>query len=284
MKKLFLVLLMTVAFAVSAEPSFEQLQHLIEQRQYSAAIQGLELVLKNHPNSAKAYYSMAQAQAGIGNLEKARLALDKAKGLDPALEFASSNNVEHLTTAITPQVNEIKPVDTGHFWVYLFLFVSLVGAGYYFYRRTVVDNSSDADMFGPGVEPSTPKPYTPSPSSANDYRSPSIRTEAQHQKRYYNTVPQAQPSVVNHYNNTNDGLLTGVLLGSMMHDDSHNTTIIEREVVREQNILRDSSWDNEPTRHFYTQSDKPSSSWDSDSSSSSSSWDSDSSSSSSSWD
>ena len=73
MKKL-LLLLAFVSIAAFAEPSFNQVETLIGNQQYAAAEQGLEQIIKNHPNSAKAYYAMAQAQAGLGNQEKARYA------------------------------------------------------------------------------------------------------------------------------------------------------------------------------------------------------------------
>ena len=94
MKKLFAGLMLMMATAtVLAEACFSQIESLIEQRQYGAAAQGLEEIIKNHPQSAKAFYAMSQAQAGLGNLEKAQYALNKAKSLDPALKFASSTTL-----------------------------------------------------------------------------------------------------------------------------------------------------------------------------------------------
>ena len=80
-----------IALAVSAmaEASFQQIEGLIEQKNYAAAAAGLEGIIQNHPKSAKAFYAMAQAQAGLGNLEKAQYALNKAKSIDPDLKFAS---------------------------------------------------------------------------------------------------------------------------------------------------------------------------------------------------
>ena len=114
--KRFATFIVGVALAISAmaEASFDQIQSLIQQQQYSAAANGLEVIIQNHPKSAKAFYAMAQAQAGMGNLEKARKALDIATGLNPALDFAPASSVASLREAITPQVKKIEYVDTSH--------------------------------------------------------------------------------------------------------------------------------------------------------------------------
>lgn len=130
--KRFATFIVGVALAISAmaEASFDQIQSLIQQQQYSAAAAGLEVIVKNHPNSAKAFYAMAQAQAGMGNLEKARKALDIATGLNPSLDFAPASSVASLREAITPQVKKIEYVDTSHFWRnFMVGFVLFAGLG-----------------------------------------------------------------------------------------------------------------------------------------------------------
>jgi tetratricopeptide (TPR) repeat protein len=120
-----------MAIAAQAEATFQQIEGLIEQKQYQAAEQGLEGIIANHPNSAKAFYAMAQAQAGLGHLEKAQFALNKARGLDPELKFASSSNIESLQQAITPQTAKIEVVTESHALRNFALFL-LVAAGGYF--------------------------------------------------------------------------------------------------------------------------------------------------------
>jgi len=105
-----------MAIAAQAEASFDQIQTLIQQQNYSAAAAGLEGIIQNHPKSAKAFYAMAQAQAGLGNLEKARKALDIATGLNPTLDFAPASSVASLKQAITPQVAKIETIEESHFW------------------------------------------------------------------------------------------------------------------------------------------------------------------------
>ena len=127
MKK-FLVAVMfgLMAIAAQAEATFEQVQTLIEQHQYQAAASGLEGIIQNHPKSAKAFYAMAQAQAGLGNLEKAQKALNIATGLNPTLDFAPASSVASLKQAITPQVAKIETIEESHFGRNLALFGMIV--------------------------------------------------------------------------------------------------------------------------------------------------------------
>lgn len=103
-----------MAIAAQAEASFDQIQTLIQQQNYSAAEKGLEEIIRNHPKSAKAFYAMAQAQAGLGNQDKARKALDIATGLNPTLDFAPASSVQSLRDAITPQVSKIEAIEESH--------------------------------------------------------------------------------------------------------------------------------------------------------------------------
>ena len=273
MKKLFL-LLAFVSIAAFAEPSFDQVESLIGKQQYSAAEQGLEQIIKNHPNSAKAYYAMAQAQAGLGNQEKARYALDKATGLDPDLKFATAENIQSLREAITPQTKKIEVVkEKSHWFRNLLILIGLIFAGYIIWRY-IRNNNGDSSPFSDGGQV-PPKPPAPAPRPSSPAYSPSSSATT------YNPPTSGTPTVINnHYGSSNDGLVTGMVLGSMLSNNhSHDTVYIDRTV---QAPSRDSSWDSD--------SSSKSSSWDNSSSSSSSSsssdssWDSGSSSSDSSWD
>lgn len=312
MKRIFLALALLAATAF-AEPTFDQMQDLIAQKNFAAAEQGLEVIIKNHPNSAKAFYSMAQAQAGLGHLDKAQFALDHAKGLDPTLGFASSSNVEALQVAITPQATKIEKVSSGSTWFWIFL--TIVGVLCISFAITVyrTRRKPDDKPFG-GHIPPKPIPPAPSPSDRAYMRDHNLIDNvppARSANAYGNTYtpPPAprysaptyvapQPVVVN---NSGNDMLTGVLIGNMLssshHDNYDHTRIVEREVVREVPAPREtytppaksSSWDDDSSSRkssssSWSSSSDSSSSWSSSSSDSSSSWDSSSSSSSSSWD
>ena len=128
----FLVAVMfgLMAIATQAEATFEQIEGLIQQKNYAAAASGLETVIQNHPKSAKAFYAMAQAQAGLGNLEKAQKALNIATGLNPTLDFAPSSSVQSLKDAITPQTSKIVVIEESHFWRNFWMgFIVFAGGG-----------------------------------------------------------------------------------------------------------------------------------------------------------
>jgi len=144
MKK-FLVAVMfgLMAIAAQAEATFEQIEGLIQQKNYAAAASGLEVIIQNHPKSSKAFYAMAQAQAGLGNLEKANKALTIATGLNPTLDFAPEGSVQKLKQAITPQVAKIESIEESHTVrnIILVLFVFAVGGIIY----TVYRKNKEAD-------------------------------------------------------------------------------------------------------------------------------------------
>jgi uncharacterized membrane protein YgcG len=300
MKKLFVVLfvLLSCTFAF-AEATFDQMQGLIKEKNYAAAVEGLKIIIENHPKSAKAYYAMSQAQAGLGNQVKAKEALDKATGLDPTLKFASSGNVEKLKEAITPQTNKIEAIES-HFWrnLMIFLLVAGGGIGVWFYTRKRKEeeelNKRIVHTEYRTIEPIEPAYSIPPPAAkvplslerdvTNGYVAGS-RSNVNYNS-YRPTAPAPQPThhttVVNNSSST-DGLVAGMVLGSMMNSNhhDHHERVVEREVVREverEPEHRSSSWD--------TPSESKSSSWDDDKPSRSSSWDDEksSSSSSSSWD
>jgi hypothetical protein len=321
MKKSILWAIALVVFSVSfafAEASFDQIQELIKQQNYSAAISGLEGIIQNHPKSAKAFYAMSQAQAGIGNQVKAKEALDKATGLDPKLEFAPSSNVERLKEAIQPQTQKIQAIEshTGrNILIALFLIGGGIGAFFIFRKKKETPKllmESDIPYTPNKVSTSAPSPRvvdtkTVSPSATDIPRSDFHYTPISTVNRPYRTEPVAPVNHTTVVNNGGSDMLTGVLVGSMLnnnhssHHDHHETRVVEREVIREvpareEREERSSSWDTPKAEERSSSWDTPSettrsSSWDSDSSSSSSSsWDSgsssssDSSSSSSSWD
>lgn len=304
MKRIVFAAIALISTSVLAEPSFDQVERLIEQHQYSAAASGLEEIIRNHPNQPKPYYAMAQAQAGLGNLERAKHALDKATGLDPSLSFASSENVERLRQAITPQVAKIDYVDDSHTLRNAFLFIlfagAVIGAVLWYEKnkkkKAFDDDEDDFNYAYRGTEPR--RPVSPSGASVTPkYSAPASGTArpTYHQPSSYAHIASGSqsPTIINNNHGSND-LLTGMLIGDMLNSHHDHTTIIEREIhtpidpswdddleriKKLSNPALDASWDS-------TASSSKSSSWDSDTSSSlSSSWDSDSSSSrSSSWD
>jgi uncharacterized membrane protein YgcG len=308
MKKILVALAFGIASLTAfAEASFDQIQSLIEQRQYQAAEQGLEVIIKNHPQSAKAFYAMAQAQAGLGNLDKAQKALNIATGLNPTLDFAPASSVASLKQAITPQAAKIEAVEPSHFWRNFFLgFVLFAAIGLIaiLYKRKK-DEEDNGPIVSGGSDPTPPITPSPKRETVSSYVPPA-RPAYRGTPRTVTPTPAPTPApaatttytapapthtttVVN--NSSNDGLLTGVILGNMMSNSHHHDHEVVRERVIEREVpakSKDSSWDDDSSSRSSSRSSR-SSSWDDDSSSSSSSrsssWSSSSdSSSSSSWD
>ena len=310
----FSALFMHTAYA---EASFDQIQTLIQKQEYRAAEKGLEEIIHNHPNSAKAFYAMAQAQAGLGNLTKAQHALDKAMGLNPTLDFAPKSSVENLKQAIHPQVAKIEVIEESHILRNIFLtFVLLCVAGtaWHFYDKNEKCKKRNK-ILEEEAEALRKKRYEESIERMQKFEKERLETRKKEkaaginvekvskpqpekdQKIYAGGSPNTpvavpvsapvhtSPVVVNNTtsNNSATDFMLGAAMGHILTANSHKETVREREVIREvekpQESPKSSSWDDSPT--VSTRS----SSWDDSSSSSrSSSWDSDSSSSrSSSW-
>ena len=321
MKKILLALALSLsALAAHAEATFDEVQTLISQREYAAAASGLEVIIKNHPNSAKAFYAMAQAQAGLGNLEKAQLALTKATGLNPTLNFVPADSVANLKQAITPQAQKIEAIEPSHFWRNFFILLVLAAIGLIAYDRYRNRKRPDSDSGLNGIDPITPAPTLgpkfkdlSSPTRVQPYSKiptaskPVVATVPSTQYRNDSAVTSPttytpassstnnSPTVVHHYNNSGSDMLTGALIGGILGSYASEPRVVEREIIREVPApSSSSSWDIEPATQttrsssWDDESSRPSSSWASSSSSSGSSWDSDSgrssSSSGSSWD
>lgn len=142
-----------MAITAQAEATFDQIEGLIQQKQYAAAEAGLEVIISNHPKSAKAFYAMAQAQAGLGNLEKAQKALNIATGLNPTLDFAPASSVASLKQAITPQTAKIEAVEESHGLRNFMLFAMFAGFGvacYFLYsvymRKQEEESAREAEV------------------------------------------------------------------------------------------------------------------------------------------
>jgi len=270
MRKLFFAVAALLIFSTSAyaEATFDQIQGLIKKQDYAAAVQGLTVIIQNHPKSAKAYYAMAQAQAGAGNQDKASLALDMAKGLDPSLSFASSGNVENLQEALLPQTKKIEAIE-GHFLRNFLIFLLIAGGGvgaFFYFRR------KKASVQRPLAAP-VAREYRPAYQPRAAYV-PSVSTPAP----VAGYVAPSHTTVVN--NGGSHDLLTGVVLGSMLsnsHDHAHKV-VEEKHIVQERVVEREpevSSWEDKSSaaKSSWEDSAPSVSSSPSDSGSSSSSWD-----------
>ena len=288
-----ILLIISLVMALFAEPSFQDVQSMIEHQQFKQAKLALTVITTNHPSSSKVYYSLAQANAGLGDLPAARDALDRAKALNPKLDFATASQLANLEQAITPQAHLVTPVESSNIW---WIFVASTPIGIFGYLIYLIFRKPKPTP--KPEQPSTKYSYTPTPRSTPPSSSSNSTTST-----YVDPTPNH--TEVHHHHHSDSGMgtagtiltagLTAAAVSSMMdHHQATPVVIHEYPEYTSRTSFTDeptsTSWEDSKPSYTsthssdYEDSTSRSSSW-SDSSSSSSSWsDSSSSSSSSSWD
>ena len=292
MKQLLSILLLSIC--LYAEATFDQVQSMIDKQQYKQAVLALTIISNNHPASSKVQYTLAQAQAGLGNLPAAKDALDRAIALNPKLDFVSSSQVNELSSIINaPRV--IKPVEPeSHWFIWL---LSITGVSFviaYFIR-----NNKSSKLSTPDVKPSTKyssftdssstanpskKSYTTEPINPTNGRSYSEPPKEAPSRPVYNRTSSyeptrtSRPAEVHHHHSTGKSDvfttlatagLTAAAVSYIMDDDKPEQPT--------------HSYQPEPISSSWNDDSSTSSTWDSPAESTSSSWNDDSSSSSDSW-
>ena len=177
MKHLLLTLI--TAFTLFAEATFDQVQSMIDKQQYKQAVLALTTIDANHPNSSKVQYTLAQAQAGLGNLSAAREALDKAQAINPKLDFVPASQVADLTQAITPQTKLVTKVESeSHWFLWALLISSIAGVIWYFRPKPAVEPKPDYKPYSKPKDDS----YTPSRYDSNHASTSNLDQQARHSK------------------------------------------------------------------------------------------------------
>ena len=308
---------MLLSICLYAEATFDQVQSMIDKQQYKQAVLALTIISNNHPASSKVQYTLAQAQAGLGNLPAAKEALDRAIALNPKLDFVSASQVNELSSIINaPRV--IKPVEPeSHWFIWL---LSITGVSFviaYFIKQ----NNKSSKLSTPDVKPSTKyssftdssstanpskKSYTTEPINPTNGRSYSEPPKEAPSRPVYNRTSSyeptrtSRPAEVHHHHSASKsdvfttlataGLTSAAVSYAMNHDDSvpeYRSTALDQPThsYQPESVVSESWNDSYSVKQqdSSTWEDTPSksSSWN-DSSSSSDSW-SDSSSNDSSW-
>lgn len=248
---------------------------MIDKQEYGQAKLALTIITQNHPNSAKAFYSLAQANAGLGDLPSARAALNQAQALNPTLSFVPLSQVEKLRQAIQPQTDLIVKVEEPSHWFRNLVITIAIGILAFFgYRRFSKPKPRKEEELTKKYD--TPKPYTSRSSSS--YESPKSYTVYDTPKKeplHRNTVNE-----VHHHHHSSSTLetiaaagITSAAVTAMMINSLEDKKEPTYHSSPAQTWDEPNSWD-EPER---------SNSWDEPTSSQSSSWDDSSSSNDSSW-
>lgn len=234
---LSLILLPVLAFA---EVTFNDVTDKMKTGDVRTADMLTKQMLKDHPDSAKAHYYMGQILSNEGEFRAARSELKKAAELDKSLSFAASpdkfrqamDKVEmNLGRAETPKISSHDEGASG-WWIFLCM-LGVGGLLYWLFRSdsgTVTSSSS-----GPIPRPSSPSSLRPG--HVNYAASRPVSRPVQ------SSYAPPSPQVVNNNNSSNNGLMEGIILGSMMSDRGGERTIVERERIVERDEPASRSFD-----------------------------------------
>ena len=275
MKQLLSILLLSIC--LYAEATFDQVQSMIDKQQYKQAVLALTILSNNHPASSKVQYTLAQANAGLGNLPAAREALDRAIALNPKLDFVSASQVNELSSIINaPRI--IKPVEPeSHWFIWL---LSITGVSFviaYFIKQ----NNKSSKLSTPDIKPSTKYSTSSNPTDGRSYSEPPKEAPS---RPVYNRTSSYEPTrtsrpaeVYPHHSAGKSDVLTTVATAGLT---AAAVSYIMDDDKPEQPTH---SYQPEPISSSWNDDSSTSSTWDSPSESTSSSWNDDSSSSSDSW-
>lgn len=285
MKQLLSILLLSIY--LYAEATFDQVQSMIDKQQYKQAVLALTIISNNHPASSKVQYTLAQANAGLGNLPAAKEALDRAIALNPKLDFVSAKQVEELSKTINA-VRVIKRVEESTnwtLWILLMVVTSFIVA-FFLRSKPKPEEPKPNSKYKPTP---APKPYNPNAGLAKSTEPTSgayTASTSGFAKSYDNRYNR--PTEVHHHHHTNNGSnvlttmavagVTAAAVSIALDNDDRPTHSYQPEPIS-------SSWndDSSTSSTWDSPSESTSSSWKDDSSSFSASWSDSSSDSSSSW-
>ena len=81
---------------------------LVREHHLNEAKRDLNVVIKRHPNAAKAYYMLAQINYMELDYKAAKLNIDKASSIDPSLKFANKKFYQRLKSNINKKLRGIE--------------------------------------------------------------------------------------------------------------------------------------------------------------------------------
>ena len=236
-----------------AEADFNTVQAMIGKGEYQTALNALQIIEKNHPGMAKVQYTIAQAQAGIGNLPAAKVALAKAQAIDPKLAFVPESQVKELT-AIINEVRVIKKVEqSSHWFLYTVLALGVVGTVAYFLTRrketsvsetkseVKTENTSYSGNFN-GYKSENVNSYTSS--GTPNYNSQSMN-------RQYRNEPVREVEVHHYHDNSSSNVGTAIAAGAVA---GVATSVLTNAMLNESHHNHDTHEYNNPHRDYFSNS------------------------------
>lgn len=249
---LSVILLPAIAFA---EITYGDVTEKMKAGDVKTAEMFTKQILKDHPGDAKAHYYMGQILGTEGDYKGSYKELKKAADLDKSLGFASNparfrdemDRIEvNLGKAPAPEISSQK--ESGFGWGTLFMLLSAGGLVYWYVRSKPKPETKKAEQpYRNDPAANHPSYARSEPRNTNQAASPSRPTNYAPSQAAYASPAYTAPHVVNNYNSGNDGLVEGMLLGSMLSGHSNNNTIIDRETIIDRSatntVIQDNDFD-----------------------------------------
>lgn len=158
----------SAAFADNS-PTLDQVYQAAHAGRLDEAQRMMDVVLKAHPNSAKAHFVEAEILAKQGQMGKAETELDSAERLKPGLPFANPQSVQDLKNRIgtihhVSATNNLQPAGNSFPWGMLFVAVGVIAILFMIMRAISSRNTAPRGMatYQPGMQP-TGQPYGQQP-------------------------------------------------------------------------------------------------------------------------
>jgi hypothetical protein len=186
LKKLIQALVLSFAVlstsVVVAEPTVKEI-YQTAQTDSAKALTMIAEVIKNRPNSARAYYIQSELLLQSGKKVEAKAAFLKSQSLDPALSFARPESVERLRTALgIKKSGNVFGMDRDHviLWACGGLLVLLLlmfmarrkprtpeySPSYNLQNRPITPYTSSANVAPAGTDPTSSAAATPGSAQA----------------------------------------------------------------------------------------------------------------------
>ena len=274
MKQLLSILLLSIC--LYAEATFDQVQSMIDKQQYKQAVLALTIIDANQPNKSKVQYTLAQAQAGLGNLPAAKEALDRAIALNPKLDFVSASQVNELSSIINAPriINPVEPESHWFIWLFgsaciSFLFFQFIGKRKKSSKLSTPDIKPSTKYSPKSEHTSTVKPAPVNPANGRVYPESHKHTD----KPF---VSSRTAEVHHHYSGSKSDAFTTLATAGLTAAAVSYIMDVDRPEQPTHSYQPEpisSSWDDDSNSIWGdATSESTSSSWNDNSSSSSDSW------------
>lgn len=160
MKKIFVATLIAILSSISlaAEPSLHQVYTVIENGQLDKADTLMSEVIKNHPESAKAHYVLAELRLKERRIESAREELATAEKLSPGLSFAKPEAVNHLRNSLYPSKHQSEA--SSAWWTSPILWGAIIVLALFLLYKSYSNSRQPVQVLNP-INPNTGFGYNP---------------------------------------------------------------------------------------------------------------------------